>query len=183
MTFAAHAELALRAMGLIRDTLHNHHMNDPVRGTALVVDVNDWLLETHTPYTLRATLVVGAEGVPKTTVEHSELVNASTGDHLLKWPEQGATIPVTIDRADPTRVVIEWDDMQSKTDMLREADRAAAEVQKQQLLAQAYGTNDGPAGGSTSTPSDSALVCASCHGGNPEGTTFCRHCGAMLTRS
>jgi len=61
-------------MGFIRDAMNDHHMGDPVRGTALVADVNDWLLETRTPYTLRATLVVEAEGVPKTTVEHSEVV-------------------------------------------------------------------------------------------------------------
>jgi hypothetical protein len=59
-------------------------MTDRVRGTALVVDVSDWLLETRTPYTLRMTLVVEADGVPKTTVEHSELVNADWGDHLNK---------------------------------------------------------------------------------------------------
>ena len=86
-------------MGFIRDAVHNHHMNDPVRGTALVADVNDWLLETRKPYTLRTTLVVQAEGVPKTTVEHSEIVNADTGTHLDRWPAQGDTIPVTIDRA------------------------------------------------------------------------------------
>ena len=75
-------------MGFLHDLVHNHNMADPVRGTALVVAVNDWLLETHTPYTLRATLVVRAEGVPKTTVEHSELVNASTGTHLDRWPDR-----------------------------------------------------------------------------------------------
>jgi hypothetical protein len=168
-------------MGFIRDALHDHQMSDPVRGTALVADVNDWLLETRTPYTLRATLVVEADGVPKTTVEHSELVNASTGDHLLKWPEQGVTIPVTIDRADPTRVVIEWDDMRDKSDMLRESAREEGEAQKQQLLAQAYGTDIGSSGAAPSTDSGAGPACPSCQSANPVGTMFCRQCGGRLS--
>jgi hypothetical protein len=142
-----------------------------------VADANDWLLETRTPYTLRTTLVVEADGVPKTTVEHSEIVNASWGDHLDKWPSQGDTIPVTIDRADPTRVQIDWDAMQGKADKLREAERVEGEQRKQQLLDQAYSTNPAP-----TKPSAPATrpVCASCQTANPEGTTFCRSCGALL---
>lgn len=166
-------------MGLIHDVLHNHHMNDPVRGTALVVDVNDWLLETHKPYTLRTTLVVEAEGVPKTTVEHSEIVNADTGNHLDRWPSQGDTIPVTIDRSDPTRVRIEWDDMQGISDKLRESERDQAEVRKQQLLAQAYNTDAGTVAASASTDA-SGPACPTCHGTNPYGSSFCRHCGGRL---
>ena len=168
-------------MGFIRDTAQSHHMKDPVHGTALVADVNDWLLEKSTPYTLRTTLVVEADGVPKTTVEHSELVNASSGTHLDKWPVQGSTIPITIDRADPTRVLIDWDDMRGKSDLLREAERDQAEARKEQLLAQAYGTDGSTSGNPLSQPSSSAKVYASCQCANPEGNMFCRQCGARLS--
>jgi hypothetical protein len=164
-------------MGFLRDAVHNRHMSDPVQGTALVANVNDWLLETRTPYTLRTTLVVEADGVPKTTVEHSETVNASTGTHLDKWPAQGDTIPVTIDRADPTRVQIEWDEMRGQSDKLRESAAAEGETRKQELLAQAYGS----AGGKSGTGSEaSGPVCELCQTVNPEGTHFCRDCGARL---
>jgi len=71
--------------------------------------------------------------------------------------------------------------MRSKTDQLREAERELAEVRKQQLLAQAFDT--GPSGASSPTPSTSARMCDNCQEANPEGTTFCRQCGAMLSRS
>jgi hypothetical protein len=58
-----------------------------------------------------------------------------------RWPTQGDTIPVTTDRAEPTRVLIEWDDMRGKSDILREEEGEQAEVRKQQLLAQAYDTD------------------------------------------
>lgn len=153
-------------------------MQDPVRGTALVVDVNDWLLETSRPYTLRATLVVEAEGVPRTTVEHSETVHVGTYTlDLDKWPAQGDTIPVTIDRADPSRVRIEWDDVPGKSDALNAFEQQQADRRKQELLAQAYG-----AGAGAGVSSVSGHVCLSCQQPNPEGNMFCRSCGALLPR-
>jgi hypothetical protein len=168
-------------MGFIRGLLRNHHQTDPVRGTALVVAVNDWLLETHKPYTLRATLVVEADGVPKTTVEHCELVNASTGNHLDRWPAQGDTIPVTVDRHDPTRVVIEWKAMRGHSDTQREAAAERSEAREQELLAQAYGTPTTPP---TTPPGNPATVrhkvCPRCGRTNPARFAFCGPCGCPL---
>jgi hypothetical protein len=122
-------------VGFISNALHNHHMKDPVRGEALVVEANDWTPNVN-PHPLKATLVVHAEGVPKTTVEHDELVGATfSPTKLLRWPTQGDRIPVTIDRADPTRVRIEWDDFLSHTEQVL----ARSEERKQQLLAEEYG--------------------------------------------
>jgi hypothetical protein len=131
-------------MGFLRDSVHNHHMKDPVRGQALVVDINDWLMQNRTPYSLQATLVVTADGMSKVTVQHAEMVN-NTSSKLERWPDQGATIPVTIDRADPTRLQIEWDDVPSQRDVQGAAARQQAEARKQELIAQAY-HGEGPLG-------------------------------------
>ncbi len=134
----------LHAMGFIRDTIHNHQMKDPVLGQGLVVDISDWMTQTRTPYSLQATLVVQAQGLSKVTVQHSEIVN-NTSPVLERWPAQGDTIPVTIDRADPSRLQIEWNEIPSKRDLLQTNLSQRAEARKQELLAQAYG-EDGQEG-------------------------------------
>jgi hypothetical protein len=117
-------------MGLVGDWLKSHHMEDPVRGTAYVVSAS-MPDPTATTENYQMTLVVQADGVPATTVQHSGM--ASTG----KWPQPGETLPVTIDRKDPTRVKIEWDEMktsqqqgidqaQQMADMLRKANPAGS---------------------------------------------------------
>jgi hypothetical protein len=80
-------------------------MKDPVRGTAQVVSCTG-----HRGAALRQnchmTLVVQAEDVPAKAVEHSGLV------HFRRWPSPGMTLPVTIDRANPERLKVEWDEVQ-----------------------------------------------------------------------
>lgn len=124
-------------MGFIRNTIHNHRIKDPVHGQGLVVDISDWMTQTRTPYSLQATLVVQVQGMSKVTVQHSEIVN-NTSPVLERWPAQGDTIPVTIDRADPSRLQIEWNEIPSKRDLLQATLRQKAEARKQELLAQAY---------------------------------------------
>lgn len=113
--------------------LLGHHMKDPVRGTALVANVNSWRGQQKGFFTVKATLVVEADGVAKTTVEHSEAF-VLAGDKLDRWPSQGATIPVLVDRADPTSLRIEWDDMPSKSAALD----AMKKEQERQLIDEAY---------------------------------------------
>jgi hypothetical protein len=48
-------------------------------------------------------IVVRADGVTPTAVELQERV------HHASWPFPGMTLPVTVDRADPQNVTIEWD--------------------------------------------------------------------------
>lgn len=146
-------------MGFVRDTIHNHHMKDAVHGQGLVVDISDWMTQTRTPYSLQATLVVEAQGLSKVTVQHSETVN-NTSPVLERWPAQGDTIPVTIDRADPSRLQIEWNEIPSKRDLLQTSLNQQAEARKQELLAQAYsgnGQQGAPKSEETGAPLDPEL--------------------------
>jgi hypothetical protein len=106
-------------------------MTDPVQGKAFVVSANNWT-RAQVPSPLRAKFVVEADGVPKTTVEHSEKVPPKLWE---VWPSPKQTLPVTIDRADPTRLVIDW---QQLLDDKEQRQRAAAEREEQRLLQQAY---------------------------------------------
>lgn len=91
-------------MGLLGDWAKSKRMSQPVRGTAQVVSAS------RPPYNAISSncsmhLVVSAEGLEPTPVEHSALVL------VKRWPTPGATLPVTVDLADPTRLKIHWDDM------------------------------------------------------------------------
>lgn len=96
-------------MGLLGNVFGGGRMKDPVRGTAQVVACTgyqgDGVLQS-----CRIQLVVQAEGVPAAAIEHSGLV------HRKRWPAPGMTLPVTVDRASPDRVKIEWDEVESSRD-------------------------------------------------------------------
>ena len=59
-------------------------------------------------------LVVQAEGVPARAVEQQTLV------HRSRWPVPGMTLPATVDRANPTHVRIEWDELPDARDRARQ---------------------------------------------------------------
>lgn len=88
-------------------------MQDPVRGTAQVVSASmnrgRGVLQMCTMQ-----LVVQAEGVPATAVSFSGLV------HHKRWPMPGMVLPVTVDRADPQNVKIEWDEVQRSDERSRQ---------------------------------------------------------------
>jgi len=96
-------------------------MSDPVRGTAQVVSASSYngrgVMQSCTMH-----LVVQAEGVPATPVEFSGLV------HRKRWPRPGMALPVTVDRANPQKVNIEWDEVERSDDRARHSaeDMAAA---------------------------------------------------------
>jgi len=116
-------------------------MQDPVPGTALVAAINSWLdwpsivaapgfrtLNQPQEGPLRATLVVEADGVPKTVVEHTEMLDRTAEAMFAdRWPEQGATVPVTVDRADPNRLRIEWGELPSRQELIEQHQRQRAE--------------------------------------------------------
>ena len=85
-------------------------MKDPVRGSAKVAfsSVLPGLSDSH----LR--LVITADGVPPTPVE------AKTTRHGGRWPNEGDTIPVTVDRANPQDFEIEWSEVQKVDDRSRQ---------------------------------------------------------------
>lgn len=107
-------------------------MKDPTRGTAQVVSCSAnrgrgvW-------QNCHMELVVQADDVPATAVEFQGLV------HHQRWPTPGMSLPVTIDRADPRRVKIEWDEMSTS----RERSQQTAEG----LAAAMRGDGGGQAGG------------------------------------
>lgn len=94
-------------------------IKDPVRGHAQVVSCTAhrgrgaW-------QNCSMQLVVQAEGVEPTSVRKSDLVRAD------RWPVPGTTLPVTVDRAHPDRVKIEWDEVESSRDRSERTGEAAA---------------------------------------------------------
>ncbi len=89
-------------------------MKDPVRGTAKVAHASALVALS----TSRLRLVITADGVPPTTVEWKPpAFGPQRGD---RWPEEGDTIPVTVDRANPQTFKIQWSEMPKVDDRLRE---------------------------------------------------------------
>lgn len=93
--------------------LFDRKMQDPIPGTARVVD-NDGLKSlpgqaVHCPLDL----MVEAEGIPAYMVHIK--VRPKTG----KWPALNQILPVIIDRSDPSRVEVVWDQVQSLQDRIQ----------------------------------------------------------------
>ena len=109
-------------------------MSDPVPGVAQVISAS-----AHRGrgvyQNCRMQLVVSADGVPATPVELHELV------HNQRWPMPGTALPVTVDRADPSRVKVEWDQVQSS----RDRSAAQAEAIAAQMRARAAQPPPAPA--------------------------------------
>jgi hypothetical protein len=111
-------------------------MRDPVRGTAHVVSASmnrgRGILQT-----CDVQLVVQADGVQPTAVAYRGLV------HRDRWPVPGMVLPVTVDRAEPQHLEIEWDEVEPSEDRTRwHAEDLAATMR-------AEGADGGPAGGAT----------------------------------
>jgi hypothetical protein len=106
-------------MGLLGDWLRGRRMKDPVRGTAQVVACSR-VTQTATMSNCAMNLVVSADGMPATPVEHETMVRQD------RWPYGGQVLPVTVDRADPTRLRIEWDEVPTHEDRAAEQAEALA---------------------------------------------------------
>ena len=61
-----------------------------------------------------------ADGVPATPVEYEAIVRQD------RWPHAGQVLPVTVDRGNPTRVKVEWDEVRSHEDRIAEQAEAQA---------------------------------------------------------
>ena len=107
-------------MGLFRKLFGGLGMKDPVRGQAQVVSCSMYRGDgVYSNCSMQ--LVVHAAGVPATSLRQTDMVRAD------KWPSPGITLPVTVDRADPERVKVEWDEVESSRDRAaRNADALAA---------------------------------------------------------
>jgi hypothetical protein len=92
-------------------------MKDPVRGTAQVVS-STMPPDSATWANCKMSLVVQADGVAPYATEVHDLTVPTK-----KWPWPGQTLPATVDRANPGRVRIEWDEV------VAHGDRAKAEAE------------------------------------------------------
>jgi hypothetical protein len=110
-------------MGLLGDMFGGPRMKQPVRGTAQVVSC-DPPRGTGVLQNCRMQLVVRAEDVPAKTVEHTDEVDRQ------HWPAPGVTLPVTVDRADPERLKVQWEETESSS---QRAQAAAERLSKQRL--------------------------------------------------
>jgi len=109
----------------LRNWLHNKHMSDPADGTLQLTSCSVGAYDAAYS-NCRMQGVVTAPGLAPTAVEHVCLAPTR------KWPQPGQTIPVLVDRSDPTRLEVRWDDMPGN----RELGRQQAEQEAQRLAAQ-----------------------------------------------
>ncbi|HST39926.1 MAG TPA: SHOCT domain-containing protein [Conexibacter sp.] len=121
-------------MGLF-DKLRRGRMDDPVEGTAQVVAASGYHGE-GIYQNCRMELIVQADGVPPTAVNHHGLV------HNKRWPRTGTTLPVTVDRSDPRRFTIEWDRVPDRYETARDTSEQLAALMRGDLGA-AAGTSGG----------------------------------------
>ncbi|HTU12885.1 MAG TPA: hypothetical protein VMG08_18495 [Allosphingosinicella sp.] len=101
-------------------------MADPVPGTMLVTAAA--MPSRNALYHMsRITGVISAEGVAPTAVQYGGLIRTSL------WPSPGKQIPVIVDRADPTKFAIQWDEMGTAEDSaLGQAEALAAAMRARQ---------------------------------------------------
>jgi Short C-terminal domain len=110
-------------MGLLGDWVKSKRMSEPARGAAQVVSAS------LPPYNATSAncsmhLVVSAEGLEPTPVEHTAMAS------VKRWPTPGVTLPVTVDVADPTRLKIHWDDVQTQEQSAMQQAEQMAEMMK-----------------------------------------------------
>ena len=95
-------------------------MSQPARGAAQVVSASMPPYDA-TSANCSMSLVVSAEGLEPTPVDHTAMAS------VKRWPTPGTTLPVTVDLADPTRLKIHWDDVQTnKQSAMQQAEQMAA---------------------------------------------------------
>jgi hypothetical protein len=109
-------------VGLLDSLLGSMRMDDPVRGTAQVVSTSGNDGEAVWQNT-RMHLVVQADGLPPTAVEHYAIAPTA------KWPMPGQVLPVTVDRANPQRLKIIWEGVEHSGERAaRSAEALAAQM-------------------------------------------------------
>ncbi len=110
-------------MGLLGDWVGSKRMEKPVRGTAQVVGSTQ-PPDSATSSNANLNLVVSAEGLEPTAVEHSAICPTK------KWPWPGTTLPVTVDLMNPDRLKIEWDEVEDASKSAKRQAEQVAEAMK-----------------------------------------------------
>ena len=101
-------------------------MADPVPGTMLVTAAS-MPSRNAIFHMTRITGVVSAEGVAPTAVQYSGLIRTAL------WPSPGRQLPVIVDRADPRKFAIQWDQAgTNETSALGQAEAVAAAMRAKQ---------------------------------------------------
>jgi hypothetical protein len=96
-------------------------MSQPVQGTAQVVSAT-MPAEDSTSSNCSMSLVVSAEGMEPTAVEHPAMAKTK------RWPSPGMTLPVTVDLADSTRLKIHWDEVPTHRESAQQQAEQIAEM-------------------------------------------------------
>lgn len=101
-------------------------MADPVPGTMLVTAAA--MPSRNALYHMsRITGVISAEGVEPTAVQFGGLIRTSL------WPSPGKQLPVIVDRADPKKFAIQWDQAgTAESSALGQAEALAAAMRAKQ---------------------------------------------------
>jgi len=103
-----------------RNWVRNHKLTDPIRGNYRLTACSGG--SSGAAYSnCRMDGVVTAEGIAPVAVEH--YCTAPTS----KWPYPGQELPVLLDRTDPKRLRIIWDEVPTGRDLGRQQARAEAE--------------------------------------------------------
>ena len=141
-------------MGL-RNWLRDKHLSDPVQGALQVTGASSAPMDSVYGV-CRLHGVITAPGLAPTPIEHRLTAP------VKKWPYPGSQLPVTVDRADPTRLQVDWDAVPTGG--------ALAAAQAEQLAQQMRATATPPrtvppdATGPGSPPADSVTTT------RPDGT-------------
>lgn len=99
-------------MGWLADS-RIRRMTDPADGTLLVSGISAPPPAGYSAQNFRLNGVVEAPGLPPTAVEVRGVAR------MAKWPQPGCKLPVTVDRAQPQRLVIRWDQIPANRDLAR----------------------------------------------------------------
>lgn len=106
-------------MGLM-DAFKSMRMKDPVDVTAQVVS-SSGAPDNATHGTAVMNLVVQLPGMEAQSIECT-----SVPTPVKKWPQPGQQLPVTVDRADPTKCKVRWDDVPEWDDIAKQQAAALA---------------------------------------------------------
>lgn len=101
-------------------------MADPVPGS-LLVTAAAMPSRRATYHMTRLTGVVSGEGVAPTAVQYNGLIRTAL------WPSPGIQLPVIVDRADPRKFAIQWDQAgANRSSALDQAEALAAAMRARQ---------------------------------------------------
>jgi hypothetical protein len=121
----------------LKDLFRGGRMQDPVKGTAQVVSASmnrgRGILQM-----CKMQLVVQADDVPPTAVSFNGLV------HYDRWPSPGMVLPVTVDRAEPQRISIDWDEVPSRAERSQQSAEGLAAMMRGEGGGAAIGSTGGP---------------------------------------